>query len=310
MTINRKKFIQNSAIAGTALLLNPFKSKALIKENISVPFGTHLKFMATSWGFQGSMDAFCAKVKMHGYNGIEVWWPNTNQEIDLLFTALKKYQLEVGFLVAGNEVDFSAHAATFKKNCSAAATNTIQKPLYINCHSGKDYFSFQNNKQLIDFTTALSRKVNIPILHETHRSRLLYSAPIARDFFNQIPDLRITLDMSHWCNVSESLLEDQQDTLMKAVERTDHIHARIGHQQGPQVNDPRAPEWAAAVKAHLDCWDRIAALKKQQGSTLTILTEFGPPNYMPTLPYTQQPVADQWEINIYMMNLLRNRYAV
>jgi hypothetical protein len=41
---------------------------------------------------------------------------------------------------------------------------------------------------------------------------------------------------------------------------------------------------------------------------MTILTEFGPPNYLPTLPYTQQPVADQWAINVYMMQMLRKRY--
>jgi hypothetical protein len=42
---------------------------------------------------------------------------------------------------------------------------------------------------------------------------------------------------------------------------------------------------------------------------LTILTEFGPPNYLPALPYTRQPVANQWEINAYMRELLRKRYS-
>jgi hypothetical protein len=27
------------------------------------------------------------------------------------------------------------------------------------------------------------------------------------------------------------------------------------------------------------------------------------------LPYTCQPVASQWDINVHMMNLLRARYA-
>jgi hypothetical protein len=62
------------------------------------------------------------------------------------------------------------------------------------------------------------------------------------------------------------------------------------------------------VKAHLAWWDRIVELKKKQGDTLTILTEFGPPDYMPTLPYTRQPLADQWAVNVYMMQMLRNRY--
>ena len=115
-------------------------------------------------------------------------------------------------------------------------------------------------------------------------------------------------DISHWCNVHESLLEDQTETVAMALERVEHLHARIGHQEGPQVNDPRAPEWENAVKAHLAWWDKVLERKMQAGETMTILTEFGPPNYLPTLPYTQQPVADQWAINVYIMQMLRKRY--
>jgi len=52
----------------------------------------------------------------------------------------------------------------------------------------------------------------------------------------------------------------------------------------------------------------VIEMKKQQGETMTILTEFGPPDYMPTIPYTRQPVADQWAINVHMMHTLRKRY--
>jgi hypothetical protein len=121
--------------------------------------------------------------------------------------------------------------------------------------------------------------------------------------------MTLTLDISHWCNVHESLLEDQQDTVEIALLRTRHIHARVGHAQGPQVNDPRAPEWQSAVDQHLAWWDRVVELRRQAGgSVMTFLTEFGPPNYMPTLPNTREPVASQAEINLHMMRLLRQRY--
>jgi hypothetical protein len=74
------------------------------------------------------------------------------------------------------------------------------------------------------------------------------------------------------------------------------------------VNDPRAPEWADTVAAHFAWWDKIVGIKKQQGGIMTILTEFGPPDYMPTLPYTRQALANQWEINVYMLHTLRKRY--
>jgi hypothetical protein len=64
------------------------------------------------------------------------------------------------------------------------------------------------------------------------------------------------------------------------------LHARIAA-EGPQVSDPRAPEWDDAVKAHFAWWDAIVAIK-QKGEVNSI-TEFGPPDYMPTIPFTRQP---------------------
>ncbi|CAN5730172.1 hypothetical protein BH10BAC3_BH10BAC3_05710 [soil metagenome] len=303
--MQRREFLKTATGAG--IILSPLISKASNKiENMSDNF--QLKILATSWGYSGSTDSFCEKVKKEGYDGIEMWWPSTEKEQDELFAAFKKHSLDIGFLVAGHESDYKQHAESFKQMITAAANNTIQRPLYINCHSGKDYFSYEENAALVEFTIALAHKTGIKICHETHRSRMLFSAPVAKKFLQNISGLRITFDVSHWCNVSESLLQDQPETMTLALQRTDHIHARIGHPEGPQVNDPRAPEWANAVKAHFDWWDKIIATKKQEGGIMTILTEFGPPDYMPTMPYTQQPLANQWDINVYMLQTLRKRY--
>ena len=307
--MKRRDFLVSSGTAATALLFSAeaFQSSAPDRfQNSNMDF--KLKLLATNWGFPGTLDEYLAKVKKEGYDGIEIWWPNEKKGQDELFQLLKKYELEVGFLTAGHESNFNDNFNSFRKMIDAAANNKVQRPLYINCHSGKDYFTSDQGRQMIEHTLALSKSTGIKICHETHRSRLLYSAPIARQYMESIPGLRITFDVSHWCNVHESLLTDQPETLALAIQRVDHIHARIGHPEGPQVNDPRAPEWDTAVKAHLAWWDQIVSLKKQKGDTLTILTEFGPADYMPTLPYTRRPLSDQWAINVYMMQLLRQRY--
>jgi len=265
--------------------------------------------MATNWGFTGTLEQYCARVKQAGYQGIEIWWPLDKKAQDELFGLLAKYQLDVGFLCAGSDSRYEDHLDQFRTMVDAAATQQIQRPLYINCHSGRDYFSYEQNKTLVDHTTHLAAQTGVLICHETHRSRMLYSAPAARRYIETLPDLRVTFDVSHWCNVSESLLDDQAETLALTLARVDHIHARIGHPEGPQVNDPRAPEWEHAVKAHLAWWDQIVDRKRKARQRLTILTEFGPPDYMPTLPYTREPLADQWAINEHMMLLLRNRYS-
>ncbi len=267
-----------------------------------------LKLLCTNWGFPGTLDEYCTKVKKEGYDGIEIWWPLEKKDQDELFACLKNHELEVGFLCAGSDSHYQKHFEQFVQMVDGAARETIQRPLYINCHSGRDYFTYEQGKTFIDHTTALAKSTGIKICHETHRSRLLFAAPVARHYMETIPELRVTFDVSHWCNVHESLLEDQSETLDMTLQRVDHIHARIGHAEGPQVNDPRAPEWEHAVKTHLAWWDKVVEIKKQKGDVLTILTEFGPPDYMPTLPYTRQPLADQWAVNVYMMQLIRNRY--
>ncbi len=311
MQQDRREFIKTSAAGSAALLLSSMESFA--NQPLPIPETNKnyaLKILATSWGFQGTMDDFCAKVKKEGYDGIELWWPTNNKKAqDDIFAALKKHDLEIGFLCGGSQSNPQEHLEFYKKMIDAAARQNIQRPLYINNHSGRDHFSFDDNKKFIEHTQALAKETGILICHETHRGRMLFAAHITRKFIESFPELRLTLDISHWCNVHESLLADQQETVEMALSRTDHIHARIGHPEGPQVNDPRAPEWEPVVKQHFEWWDKIVERKKKNGELVTILTEFGPPDYMPTLPYTKQPLGDQWAINVHMMHVLRKRYS-
>ena len=51
-----------------------------------------------------------------------------------------------------------------------------------------------------------------------------------------------------WCAVDvivTNLLDDPADDLSAFIERVDHIQARVGYDQGPQVPHPGAPEYAA-----------------------------------------------------------------
>jgi sugar phosphate isomerase/epimerase len=299
MFINRRKFITQTALITASLeTLSSFKVPAAA--------GYSLKVMATNWGFPGSITEFCKKAKDAGYDGIEVWMPGDEKGRKDVMDAAAQHNLLVGFLYGGSDADYAKHAEQFKSGISEAAK---LKPLYINCHSGKDYFSFEQNKSLMDFSLDLGAKSGIPVYHETHRGRSLFAAHTTRNFIEKIPNLRLCLDISHWCNVHESLLGDQKGTIDLTLSRVDHIHARVGHAEGPQVSDPRAPEWDGAVKAHFAWWDTVVETKRKEGKIMTILTEFGPPDYLPTLPYTRQPVASQWDINVYMLQQLKKRYA-
>lgn len=293
-------------MSGTAAMVNPLDAFNIPLGTAAPAAGFELLIFATNWGFNGSWDEFCSRIKKDGYDGAEAWYPAEENVRNEFLAAFEKHKLKFGFLVGGSDNDYQKHLQQFKTMLEGAAS---LKPVYINCHSGRDHFSFDQNKAFIDFTSEVSAKTKVPVYHETHRGRILYSAPISRQFMEKHSSLRLTLDISHWCNVHESLLTDQLETVRLALSRTDHIHTRVGHAEGPQVNDPRAPEWKDAVNAHFAWWDQIVEQKRREGKLLTMLTEFGPVDYLPALPYTRQPVADQWEINKHMLDTLRTRYA-
>jgi hypothetical protein len=94
-----------------------------------------------------------------------------------------------------------------------------------------------------------------------------------------------------------------------AIERAAHIHSRVGYPEGPQVPDPRIGEWQEALAKHLHWWDQVAARHRAANTTLTVTTEFGPFPYMVHHPATGQPIADQWQVNVFMLQLLKNRYT-
>ena len=89
-----------------------------------------------------------------------------------------------------------------------------------------------------------------------------------------------------------------------------HVHARVGHPNSPQVNDPFAPEWQTALDKHIAWWDAIVEANRAQGrEEMTICPEFGPPDYCPTMPRTCEPLVDVFDVNCKLRDVLAERYA-
>lgn len=264
-----------------------------------------LFFFCSTWGAVSTFEEFCKKAVDAGFDGIETDVPADEKEVGARMEALHKYGLSYIFQYGASETTFDTHLSSYEQGLARVAA---LHPLLINCHTGRDYFNDEQNEALITSAAAIGNAAAVPIVHETHRGRFSFAAHITRKYLSRLPVLSLALDISHWCNVHESMLDDQQEAVSLALSRTGHIHARIGHPQGPQVNDPRAPEWQPIVQQHLAWWDIIVADYHAQKKTLTITTEFGPADYLPTLPYTRQPLADQWELNCHMLHLLKARY--
>lgn len=272
------------------------------------PTNVSLQFFCPRWGQEHeTYDAFCRKVKEAGYDGIEAPVSFDAKEREEQANALVKYNLLlIGQYYQSFEKDFAEHKSNYEKHLISLLQ---AKPVKIDSQTGKDYFSFEQNKELFDLAKKLSEEYNIPIAHETHRNKALFAAHTSKLILERLPGLPVTADFSHWCAVAETLLEDQEEATALACKHAIHIHARIGYEEGPQVNDPRAPEWQNALNTHLQWWDAIIANHQNTGAgAITITPEFGPWPYIPSVPYTKQPLSSQWDINVYMMQLLKKRY--
>ena len=273
-----------------------------------------IKYLSTYWGSEDlSAKAFLDKVLSQGFDGVEINFPDDPQFIDEFMSELERIRKtsHPDFIFIAQQV------LSNEKETVAAYSERLTKrlnflvglnPNAINSHTGKDFFEFEENCNIIEKVEELGRAVGIPIWHEIHRGRFSFHLRTLLDYLNIFPNLKLIADLSHFCVVSESDLSDQQELLTRIYPNIQHIHARVGFEQSPQVNHPFAPEWNKHLDRYTTWWKEIIQFHSQnRAAHFTITPEFGPFPYMPQAPFTQQPLADQWEVNRLMKKYLQEK---
>jgi sugar phosphate isomerase/epimerase len=151
----------------------------------------------------------------------------------------------------------------------------------------------------------------VPVAFETHRSRVTFNPWDTAALLRELPDLRLTVDFSHWCAVAERLvMDDDQELLDLCAQRAAHIHARVGYDQGPQVPHPGAPRYADALAAHERWWQRILEVWSASGRAVGRFTcEFGPDGYQQADPFTGATAATLDELNGWMADRLHSVFT-
>lgn len=273
-----------------------------------------IKFLCPRWGFENiPWEDFLPDVKAEGYAGIE-WFPYSREEnyYDVL-RLLHEHQLEFAIVMAVRQLhdNFQEYLSALKVQLTELCNLRSNElaPLHVSAQTGREYFSESEIDQCLECCTAVSQRTGIPIYQETHRNKWTFACHVVHPFLNSHPDLMLTLDVSHWFCVSESYLGDQSLAVEKAIQHTRHIHARIGHTEGPQVWEPLAPEYADALQAHLTIWDKWIQKRIEQRATFcTITPEFGPPPYMVFANREGSAQQEQWKLNKWMKGFLEKRY--
>jgi hypothetical protein len=269
-------------------------------------------FFKTLWGNTAPPAEAAAQAAADGFDGLEGPLPAEPEEfLDALADFDLQFIAEIsttGFAVPDPGSTVADHLDAFERLLDHSLT---AQPLFVSTMGGSDLWSFSESVDFLTRAHALVADRAIRCGFETHRSRSFYHPVRTAELLRELPeDLEMTIDFSHWCVVTERLVLDElPDVLALCAERVLHIQPRIGYDQGAQVPDPRAPEYARFVDAHLRWWRALWEGQRGRGfDTVTMTPEFGPDGYLHCEPFTQRPVADLWELNVWTADRLRREF--
>ncbi|CAM2145220.1 Sugar phosphate isomerase/epimerase [Pararobbsia alpina] len=273
-----------------------------------------LELFKTFWGFEGGPDEAAPLVRAAGFDGIEAPVPEGEARRDAFAASIETHHLPfiAEITTAGSYVpDRSAtpEAHLLDLETKIAWAKPLQ-PRFFNVMAGCDAWPLATQINFFARAVDIAERHDVVCSFETHRGRSFFNPWVTRDVARAVPALRLTCDFSHWVNVCERLLESEWETLLELAPHAHHVHGRIGYPQGPQVPHPAAPEYAECLASHQRMWEALWSSQIARGYTVTTMTpEFGPDGYLHTLPFTNAPVADLWEVNTWMGHEERRHIA-
>jgi hypothetical protein len=254
------------------------------------------------------LDWFIQQSVVAGWDATEIYLKNRPESREEILSLHRNSALKLIAQITSTGSTPEEHLASLRENYLHAIA---YEPLFVTSHTGRDVFTFDENRQLFEGALELSLREGVPMLHETHRGRALFTGPLCHAYLEALPNLRLTADFSHLLCVHEGNLSDQPETIDAIVAAADHIHARVGFSEGPQLSDPQNPAYSDWVDLSVGFWTRIRERMASAGRDfMTVTPEFGPPIYAPLEAGSGNPVADPWASNHWMRDELRRRWKI
>ena len=225
------------------------------------------------WGIDSAnYGSYFAELKSKGYESIEVGTPDTCEEARTLRALAADSGLKVIAQIWTDGDTVEQHFESAKRQLDVAFE---LNPQLINSHTGKDYFPVNENAWLIEqMDNYVAGRASL--VHETHRGRATYAAHVTNELLEKVPSMRLCLDISHWCCVHESLLEDQAEAVQLAITRSDYVHTRVGTTQTPQEDDWLDKSFEPDRQQFREWWKTWIDHRISQGEDLMMTLEWGP----------------------------------
>jgi hypothetical protein len=194
-------------------------------------------------------------------------------------------------IVATEGSSVAEHVEALEDGLAAAE---FHRPQLVVVHGGSDGFADAQAAEFLEVATSLAEDASFVVAHGTHRRRILGTPSMTDRMLVRFAELPLSIDFAYWVWATGRLLDDDLEVVRRAAEQAVHIDARVGHEGGPQVPDPRAPEWAAHLDAHERWWSMVWDAQQARGDATTSLT----PGW-----------RDSWEVMTWLGERQRARFA-
>jgi len=142
-------------------------------------------------------------------------------------------------------------------------------------------------------------RVGLPLLFETHRDCTLNDLHYTLQLMEEVPDMRLCADLSHYVIDREMRLplsDRDRGHMHRILERSDCFQGRIANREQVQVQI-HFPQHRAWVEQFRAWWaEGIGMWRQRNGedATLVFLCELGPPPYAMT-DANQAELSDRWQ---------------
>ncbi|HVK06989.1 MAG TPA: sugar phosphate isomerase/epimerase [Armatimonadaceae bacterium] len=251
----------------------------------------------TEW----SLDEKCARVKAAGFEGVECWLGDENEAE--VAGALERHGLR---LVLG-------HRPFTVEDVRKTVDRAVR--LRADFVFGQPADAFTPLSDVVELVRAgmqMAGDAGFPFFVETHRNNFTENLPQTLALIEAVPDIRFTSDLSHFVVVGEFYGWKEEraiDRMMPVLERTSHLHGRIGN--GEQVQVDVGDGSGATPQFFVSLW--TAAMRHWlagagPGDVFPFTSELGPPRYAITLPDGKE-FSDRWEQSLVMKRLAEQAWT-
>lgn len=270
-----------------------------------------LLVLRSAWGLRGLRDAparTLAGLRSAGFDGLEASLEDLgasaearaeavrvarDEGLSLIISAYSSWANYEGPATEQLLSPPSAHLDRLTRELEAiaeasVAAGPLSPVLRVNAHSGSDAWSEDEAAAFLASAVEAASRIGEalpPVSHETHRGRALCCPFATARLLRRVPQLRLTSDLSHWVVKTERMLDtapEQELLLGRVAPAVDHLHARVGTPQAPQVASlAESATTARAAERFYGWWEACWAAAEARSlssrdSTLTATVEYGP----------------------------------